>query len=65
METNKVMRGDAFVSGIGYSGKYNGKYQSSRCGRGGQGESNQQNTIKAADEFVHLGNGSDTVETSL
>ncbi|KAG5611467.1 hypothetical protein H5410_022748, partial [Solanum commersonii] len=33
--------------------------------QGGQGESNQHNTNKVANEFVHLGNGSDPLEASL
>ncbi|KAH0693445.1 hypothetical protein KY285_020542 [Solanum tuberosum] len=48
-----------------YSRKYGGKDHSSHCGRGGHGESNQKNTNKAADKFVHVGNGSDPLAASL
>ncbi|KAH0693451.1 hypothetical protein KY285_020548 [Solanum tuberosum] len=43
----------------------NGKDHNSLCDRGGQGESNQHNTNKVANEFVHLGNGSDPLAASL
>ncbi|XP_015169892.1 bZIP transcription factor 17-like [Solanum tuberosum] len=56
---------ETFMSATGYFGKYGGKYYSSHCGQGGQGESNQQNTNKAADEFVHVSNGSDSPAASL
>jgi len=53
------------VNEIGYSAKYSGKDHSSHCGRGGHGESNQKNTNKATNKFVHLGNGSDSLAASL
>ncbi|XP_055807483.1 bZIP transcription factor 17-like [Solanum dulcamara] len=61
----RVLVVDGPVNGTGYSGKYGGKDYSSHCGRGGHGESSQQNTNKAADEFVHVGNGSDALAASL
>ena len=51
----RVLTIDGLVNGTGYSGKYGGIDHSSLCGRGGQGESNQQNTNKVVDEFVHGG----------
>uniref|UniRef100_M1DV59 BZIP transcription factor family protein n=1 Tax=Solanum tuberosum TaxID=4113 RepID=M1DV59_SOLTU len=56
---------DGLVNGTGYSGKYGGKDHSLHCGQGDQGESNQKNTNKAADTFVHVGNGSDSLAASL
>ncbi|KAG5611434.1 hypothetical protein H5410_022715 [Solanum commersonii] len=49
----------------GYSRKYDGKGHSSHCEWGVHGESNQKNTNKAADKFVHVGNGSDPLAASL
>ncbi|KAH0758147.1 hypothetical protein KY290_021640 [Solanum tuberosum] len=49
----RVLTIDGPVNGTGYSGKYGGKDHSLHCDRGGQGESNQKNTNKAADKFVH------------
>ncbi|KAK6791899.1 hypothetical protein RDI58_010980 [Solanum bulbocastanum] len=51
----RVLTIDGPVNETGYSGKYDGKDHSSHYGRGGQGESNQKNTNKAVDEFVHVG----------
>ncbi|KAH0758143.1 hypothetical protein KY290_021636 [Solanum tuberosum] len=53
------------VNEIGYSGKYGGKDHSSHCAWGGHGESNQKNTNKATNKFVHVGNGSDSLAASL
>ncbi|XP_059295867.1 bZIP transcription factor 17-like [Lycium ferocissimum] len=61
----RVLSVDGPVNGSGYSGKYGGQDYSSHCGPGGRGESNQQNINKAADEFVHVGNGSDPLAASL
>ncbi|XP_027772588.1 bZIP transcription factor 17-like [Solanum pennellii] len=61
----RVLTIDEPVNGTGYSGKYDGKNHSSHCGQRGQGESNKQNTNKAGDEFVHVGNGSDPLVASL
>ncbi|KAJ8534320.1 hypothetical protein K7X08_007644 [Anisodus acutangulus] len=61
----RVLAVDGPGNGTGYSGKHNGKDYSSQCGRGGPGESNQQNINKAADGFVHVGNGSDPLAASL
>lgn len=61
----RILTADGPVNGSGYSGKYGGKDYSSHCGRGGQGESNQQNTNKEAVDFVHMGNGSDPLAASL
>ncbi|KAH0758150.1 hypothetical protein KY290_021643 [Solanum tuberosum] len=58
----RVLTIDGSVNETGY---YGGKDHSSNCGRGGQGESNQKNTNKVADEFVHVGNGSDPLTASL
>ncbi|KAK4721496.1 hypothetical protein R3W88_011729 [Solanum pinnatisectum] len=52
------------VNETSYFGKYGAKDHSSHCGQGGQGESNQQNTNKVANEFVHVGNGSDPLAAS-
>ncbi|KAH0682874.1 hypothetical protein KY285_020376 [Solanum tuberosum] len=48
---------EPFISGV--------FYHSLHYGQGGQGESNHQNNNKAVDEFVHVGNGSDPLATSL
>uniref|UniRef100_A0A3Q7G535 Uncharacterized protein n=1 Tax=Solanum lycopersicum TaxID=4081 RepID=A0A3Q7G535_SOLLC len=56
---------DGNVNGTGCSGKYGGKEHSSHCGREGQGESNLKNTNKVADEFAHVGNGSNPLDASL
>uniref|UniRef100_M1DRD9 Transcription factor hy5 n=1 Tax=Solanum tuberosum TaxID=4113 RepID=M1DRD9_SOLTU len=61
----RVLTIDGHVSGTGYFGKYGGKDDSLHCGHGGQGESNQQNSNKVVDEFVHVGNGSDPLAASL
>ncbi|KAG5611447.1 hypothetical protein H5410_022728 [Solanum commersonii] len=61
----RVLTIDGLVNGIGYSGKYGGKDHSLHCGQGDQGESNQKNTNKAADTFVYVGNGSDSLAASL
>ncbi|XP_004249119.1 bZIP transcription factor 17 [Solanum lycopersicum] len=61
----RVLVVDGPVNGTGYSGKYSEKDYSSHCGRGDHSESNQQNTYKAADEFVHMGNGSNPLAASL
>ncbi|KAK6791891.1 hypothetical protein RDI58_010972 [Solanum bulbocastanum] len=61
----RVLTIDGLVNETGYSGKYSGKDHSSHYGQGGQGESNQKNTNKVADMFVHVGNGSDPLAASL
>ncbi|KAK6791893.1 hypothetical protein RDI58_010974 [Solanum bulbocastanum] len=53
------------VNWTGCSGKYGGKDHSLHCGWGGKGENNKKNTNKAANEFAHVGNGSDPLEASL
>uniref|UniRef100_M1DJI6 Transcription factor hy5 n=1 Tax=Solanum tuberosum TaxID=4113 RepID=M1DJI6_SOLTU len=61
----RVLNIDGPVNGTGYSGKYGGIDHSSLCGRGGQGESNQQNTNKASDVFVYVGLACDPLATSF
>ncbi|WMV25549.1 hypothetical protein MTR67_018934 [Solanum verrucosum] len=61
----RVLTTDGHVNGTGYFGKYDAKDYSLHCGQGGQGESNQQNSNKVVDEFVHVGNGSDPLAASL
>ncbi|WMV25574.1 hypothetical protein MTR67_018959 [Solanum verrucosum] len=61
----RVLTIDGHVNGTGYFGKYDRKDHSLHCGHGGQGESNQQNSNKVVDEFVHVGNGSDPLAASL
>ena len=61
----RVLTIDGHVNGTCYFGKYGGKDNSLHCGQGGQGESNQQNSNKVVDEFVHVGNGSDPPTASL
>uniref|UniRef100_M1DE75 TGACG-sequence-specific DNA-binding protein TGA-1B n=1 Tax=Solanum tuberosum TaxID=4113 RepID=M1DE75_SOLTU len=53
------------MNGTDYSGKYDGIDHSSLCGRGGQGESNQQNTNKASYVFVCVGLASDPLAASF
>ncbi|KAH0757979.1 hypothetical protein KY290_021472 [Solanum tuberosum] len=61
----RVLNIDGHVNGTDYFGKYGRKDHSLHYGQGGQGESNHQNNNKAVDEFVHVGNGSDPLATSL
>ncbi|KAG5611435.1 hypothetical protein H5410_022716 [Solanum commersonii] len=60
-----VLTIDGPVNGTDYPGKYDGKDHSLHYNRGGKGESNQQNTNKVVDEFVHGGNGSNSLAASL
>ncbi|KAG5610897.1 hypothetical protein H5410_022178 [Solanum commersonii] len=61
----RVLTIDEHMNGTGYFGKYGKKDHSLHCGQGGQGESNQQNSNKVVDEFIHVGYGSDPLAASL